>query len=160
MISVESCLKMKMLKQSELKLLYTGLKGAGQKYTPCQIQMVTAWFLHAFSDLFNPSLYAYFLKLLHQTLVLCIHFPLCRDYTRPDLPSGDSETSGATASGLPDITAALSGMYTKFLFSSTCASFIVKKRKEEFCFAYLTEPSATIIHTCVHTGFLGSLHVR
>ena len=101
-----------------------------------------------------------FLKDCIRLLVLCIHFPLCRDYTRPDLPSGDSETSGATASGLPDITAALSGMYTKFLFSSTCASFIVKERKEEFCFAYLIEPSVTIIHACVPTGFFESLHVR
>ena len=104
-------------------------ESAGQKYAPCQIQIqtgctVTGWFLHASPHLFNPSLYVCFLKGLNQTLVLCIHFPLCRDYTRPDLPSGDSETSGATASGLPDITAALSGMYTS---SSTCVSFTVKK---------------------------------
>jgi len=33
-----------------------------------------------------------------------------RDYTRPELPSGDSEAGATGATGLPDITAALAGI--------------------------------------------------
>ena len=36
---------------------------------------------------------------------------LFRDYTRPELPSGDSEAGATGATGLPDITAALAGTY-------------------------------------------------
>ena len=46
--------------------------------------------------------------------VMIIHTPLCRDYTRPDLPSGSEGELGAGAGGanVPDLSAALAGQQT------------------------------------------------
>ena len=142
MISVESCLKWngEAWHQSELKLLYIGLKGAGQKYTPCQIQMVTAWFLHAFPDLFNPSLYVCFLRTESDSSIM--HLPsLCAETILAQIFRQVIVRRAVLLPLVYLISLLLFPVCALSLFSSTCTSFIVKERKEE---AYLVEPSVTI----------------
>ena len=45
---------------------------------------------------------------------VCLSVCLCRDYTRPDLPSGDADISaalGGHTAAVPDISTALAGMH-------------------------------------------------
>ena len=60
---------------------------------------------------------------------------LFRDYTRPELPSGDSEAGATGATGLPDITAALAGT------CCTLSSFVLV----EYLFEYYQYSAYTVL---------------